>query len=251
MLDRIRSVPLVASLLDGRRVEGERMPSFDRFAPAAPSLAAALAVVVLVAACGGPGAAGPVVGLPSAGDPSGGDGVPGGMDARGQVSADGPVRLTVDGTTHGYAVGRCEIIDDVVYVTAMTDDAAGQFEATLPAWDRELAYAQRDGSVTATVSGADSSGFDLAASRTHAGTSWEWTVSGSEVRVTAIMAHRSTVGASTVAERPDVAIEIDCPGGQFGSGPYAVYFEEEFFPIEPGLERALGDITIDLSLIHI
>ncbi len=146
--------------------------------------------------------------------------------------------------SYAYTVGRCEIIDDVVYVTALTESQTGQLQATLPPWDREIAYSQRDGSVSLTNHGSDGdSTFELVASGHEAGTTWEWTVSGSDVTVEARMANRSAA-----SEYRDVTIDIGCSGGPFGSGIYAEQFAaEEFYPIEPPSNRVPGSVTIGLD----
>ena len=177
-------------------------------------------------------------------------GVPAGP---GGAVADGPIRATFDGGSFTYTAGRCEIIDDVVYVKAISENPGGSFEATLPAWDREIAYSQRDGGVSLTGVGAGPAGtFQLVAGRHDAGTTWEWTVSGSDVQVTARMGNEATAerqdGVARLTEYRDVTIDIQCSGGPFGSGFWAQqYAEEEFFPIEPGLVRAPGSVTIDLD----
>ncbi len=215
-----------------------------------------LVACLALAACGGPGGQ-DGAGQPGDGEmsdptaPGGGGDTSGGGGASGG-STDGPIRVTVDGTTYGYPVGRCEIIDEVVYVTAITEDATGAVDATLPPWDRDIAYPQRDGGIDVSQSGPDGSGFNLEASRSAAGSAWEWTVSGSHVEITATMANLPMALSQEVApglgEYAEVTIDIQCSGGPFGSGPYAAQFAtQEVFPIEPLLVRVPGGVTIELA----
>lgn len=168
-------------------------------------------------------------------------------------TADGPIVARFEGGSFAYPIGRCEVIDDVVYVSALSENPGGSFEATLPAWDREIAYSQRQGRVSLTGTGSSAAdSFQLAAGRNDAGTTWEWTVSGSDVQITARMGNEARAerqdGGSRLTEYRDVTIDIQCSGGVFGSGIWAQqYAEQEFHPIEPGLVRAPGSVTIDLE----
>jgi hypothetical protein len=168
-------------------------------------------------------------------------------------SADGPITATMESGTYGYPVGRCEIVDDVVYVTALAENQTGAFEATLPAWDREIAYAQRSGRVSLTNFGSsDGDTFELVAGRGDPGTTWEWTVSGSSVEVVARMANRTTApredGVERFTEYRDVTIDIECGGGVFGSGPNAERYAQQEFPIvEDPMQRVPGRVSVELE----
>jgi hypothetical protein len=212
-----------------------------------------LATCLAVAACGGPGSSGGDEGSKTGSEASDGDGGTGGDGGAGSGSADGPITAAMESGTYGFDVGRCEIIDDVVYATALNQDQLGSFEATLPPWDRDVAYAQRDGQISLTNYGAaNGDNFELVASRSQIGTTWDWTVSGSNVEVMARMANRTTStrenGIEQFSEYREVTINIECANGAFGSGDFVTQFEEqEFYPIEPSLERAPGSVTIDLD----
>jgi hypothetical protein len=221
-----------------------------------PGSLVAAAVCVALVACGGPtdqNGGGPG-GL---GDP-GTDGATSGVDENGNAggggSGDGPITATMESGTYGFDVGRCEIIDDVVYVEALAESRTGMLEASLPPWDRDLAYADRDGGLSLTNFGAGDphNNFELVAGRGDEGTTWDWTVSGSNVEVAARMANVTTAdrsnGVAVYTEYRDVTIEIECGGGVFGSGIDADRFaEQEFHPIEPSLTRAPGSVTIELG----
>lgn len=226
----------------------------------------ALAVAAVIAACGGPAASG---GGPESQAPAGngsdggsgsgdGDGSDGGGGANepgatSGAAADGPITASMPSGTYAYPAGRCEIIDDAVYVAAGAENQRGAFEATLPAWDREAPYALRDGSVTLTRFGSDTGEvFELVADRNSVGTSWEWTVTGSSIEIQARMADRQTAtrdqGIEEFTDYRDVTIEIECPGGSFGAGADAeLYANHQFFPLEDPMQRVAGRVTVDLD----
>jgi hypothetical protein len=216
-----------------------------------PQWLTAMVIAGIVIACGGPlvpAGDGPATETgPPGGGASGGDGSTSGG------SADGPIVVTMEEGTYAYPSGRCEIIDDVVYVTAVAENMRGAFEARLPAWEREIAFAQRDGSVGASHFGSSGSdNFELVASRSAAGTTWDWTVSGSNVEVTARMGNSSTAtregGVREFTEYRDVTIAIRCSGGPFGPAvAMAPGLQDEFVPMQPSLTRAPGSVTVDLE----
>lgn len=212
-----------------------------------------LAICIAMVACGGPAGPGRGSGVGSGDGDGGADATTNTGDRNPAGSADGPITARMDSGTYAFTVGRCEIIDDVVYVTALSENRTGMFEATLPPWDRDLAFADRDGSISLTNYGAgDGHNFELVAGRRDEGTSWDWTVSGSDVEVTARMANVSTAdrssGVAVYTEYRDVTINIACSGGAFGSGVEAEHYaQQEFSPIEPSLARAPGSVTIELQ----
>ncbi len=215
----------------------------------------ALVVACVIAACGGPDApdAAPDGGTP-AGNGSDGSGTdPNDNASTSGGSADGPIRASMEDGTYAYSAGRCEIIDDALYVIAVAQDQGGGFEATLPEWDREVAYAQREGFVSMTNFGEESDGvFELVAGRGSPGTTWEWTMSGSQVEIVARMANRSNAsrdqGIEEFTDYRDVTIQIDCSGGAFGSGPNAeIYAEHQFFPLQDPMRRVPGTVTVELD----
>jgi hypothetical protein len=177
---------------------------------------------------------------------SGGDG------GGGTSNSEGPITIAFDGRSFGYPIGRCEIIDGVVYAHARAEQAGFQtIELILPEWDREVAHSRRDGRIAAVVSTGDGSGWELVASRGDAGTTWDWTVSGSQVQVTAVMGNRSTAtrnsGIETFTETPEVTITMDCQG-TFGTGfPEGEPMHEEFNLIDPPVDRVPGTVTIALN----
>lgn len=186
-------------------------------------------------------------------DQPSGAGQPSAGGAGSGASTGGPI--TIDGVAApGYDIGRCEIIDDVVYARARSSDVAGPFvgfELVLPAWDRDIAHGQRDGRIS--LSGqTDEGGIELVASRNDEGTTWDWTVSGSHVVVMARMANRTSAtrnddGTSTFTEYPEVTISIDC-NGTFGPGtPETEPTQAEFNQVQPGLARVPGSVTIELE----
>ncbi len=215
----------------------------------------ALVVAGVIAACGGPAASnGAADDQASAGN--GSDGTGNGSNDNGGTSggsADGPITVSMADGTYAYSAGRCEIIDDAVYVIAVAQDQRGGFEATLPPWDREMAYAQREGFVSMTNFGEGSDGaFELVAGRGSPGTTWEWTVSGSDVEIEARMANRTNAtrdqGIEEFTDYRDVTIQIDCSGGAFGSGPNTeIYAEHDFFPLQDPMQRVPGTVTVELD----
>jgi hypothetical protein len=212
-------------------------------------------MVLVLAACGGPAGpdpAGPGGQSDDAG--SGGDGDGGnGNGAGAGGSSDGPITITVDGRTVGYEIGRCDVIDDVVYAQARTEGQAGfaTIEVTLPEWDREIAHSRRDGGVQAVVPAEGGGvGWQLTAGRGDPGTTWEWTVSGSQVEVTAVMGDRTTAnresGIEEFVDYHDVTITMDC-AGPFGTGMPEDPMHEEPFPLDPPVDRVPGSVTVDLE----
>jgi hypothetical protein len=214
------------------------------------SLLALMAACLAISACGGP--ANPLGDIPfTATQPPGGTGSqPGDGGGTSDGSADGPIVLSMEAGRYAYPTGRCEIVDDVVYVRGFAPDMRGAFQATLPAWDRELAYLQRAGLVSATHAGQSAADtFELYASRSTEGTTWEWTVSGDDVEVSARMMNRTTAtGDADVPEFRDVVIDIQCAGGLFGAGAEtAPWAQEEFVRVEPTWVRVPGNVTIELE----
>ena len=212
-----------------------------------------LAACLALAACGGPATQnGDSDGeTPASRAPAGGGS--GGNGGGSGSSADGPITVAMDSGTYAYTVGRCEIINDVVYVTALGEGMASAFEATLPEWDRDIAYAQRQGGVTLTNFGsASGDNFELVAGRNDQGTTWDWTVSGADVEVVARMANRMTAtrneGVEEFTEYRDVTIDIQCSGGAFGSGSDAERFaQHEFAIVEDPMQRVPGRVTVALE----
>jgi hypothetical protein len=211
-----------------------------------------LAACLALAACGGPAVQpGDSDGEPSGTAPSGGGSGGGGGTTGG--SGGGPITVAMDSGTYAYPAGRCEIIDDVVHVTARGQGMASAFEATLPEWDRDMAYSQRSGRVSLTNFGsATGDNFELVAGSNDQGTTWDWTVSGANVEVVARMANRTTAtreeGVEEFTEYRDVTINILCSGGAFGSGPDAESFaEHEFAPFEDPMQRVPGRVTVELE----
>jgi hypothetical protein len=213
-----------------------------------------LAACLALAACGSPGlqpsesdGGAPPGTAPSGTAPSGGGGGTGGG------SGGGPITVAMESGTYAYNVGRCEIIDGVVHVTALGQGMASALEATLPEWDRDMAYSQRYGRVSLTnIGSAAGDNFELVAGRNDQGTTWDWTVSGANVAVVARMGNRMTAtrdeGVEEFTEYRDVTIDIQCSGGVFGSGPDAERFaEHEFGTIEDPMQRVPGRVTVELE----
>jgi hypothetical protein len=218
------------------------------------SLLAAAALCLIVVSCAAPGSEDPFAdqpGQPSA--PGGGNG-DGGIGGNGEgVATEGPITIATDGQSFGYEVGRCEVIDGVVYAQARGGDRTGfaTIEATLPEWDREIAHSRRTGSVYAVIPRSSPGiGLELTASRNDPGTFWEWTVSGSQVEVTATMGDRTTAsrdsGVETFVDYHDVTITIDC-SGTFGVAAPGEPMHAEFRPEEAPTDRVPGSVTVDLE----
>lgn len=215
-----------------------------------------LAVSLAVSACGTQGADGnDPGGAGSTAGPPGGDGGStgnGGGTTNGSGGG-GPITARMDSGTYGYTTGRCEIIDDVVYLEAVDEAGTGGIEVTLPEWDREIAYARRDGRVSMSRSGSDTGDtFELVAGRGESGTTWDWIVSGQGVTVTARMGNRSTAtrdgGVEQFTEYRDVTIDIQCSGGVFGSGPFAdLYADRELSIIEDPMQRVPGRVSVEVE----
>lgn len=210
-------------------------------------LAAGLCLAVV--GCGAPGApeGSDTPASPSSGD-SGGTADGGDADGGGP-GTEGPITIAFEGRSFGYPIGRCDITDGVVYARARAGSRS--FEVTLPEWDRDVAYSRREGSISAVVAG-DGSFWELTGSRDDAGTTWDWTVSGTQVEVRAVMGNRTTAtldsGVETFTETPDVTISMDCQG-TFGTGfPEGEPMHEEFSLLGPPRnDRIPGSVTVDLE----
>jgi len=219
----------------------------------------ALVTAAAVAACGGPAAPDGQGDQAPEGNGSGGNGSGSsgsGSNGNGGTSggsADGPITATMDSGSYAYTVGRCEIVDGVVQVDAAADDGRSGFQATLPEWDREMAYSQREGRVSLSNAVSDpDDAFELIAGRNTPGTTWDWTVSGSNVEVVARMANRMTAtrdqGSEEFTDYRDVTIRIECNGGVFGSGMMAeIYADREFFPMQDPMQRVPGSVSVELE----
>jgi hypothetical protein len=213
-----------------------------------------LVIAIALVACGGPpGLDGDIDGDPPAGNGSGDNGGSDGNGAPNRGSAEGPITATLESGTYGFTVGRCEIIDDVVYVTASGGGMTGAFEATLPEWERDTPYSWRESRVSMTNFGSSTGdNFELVASRNDPGTTWDWTVSGSVVEIVARMGDRMTAnredGAERFTEYRDVTFHIQCAGGVFGSGPDAERFAQHQFPIlQDPMQRVPGRVTVEIE----
>lgn len=213
-----------------------------------------IAACLAVAGCAAPGATDgqhdPAGQSGGAGDGGGGD-VGGNGD--GGASSEGPITIAFDGQSIGYEIGRCEVIDGVVYARARGGERTGfaSFEATLPEWDREIAHSRRHGRINAIVPGDDGGvGWELTASFGDPGTTWDWTVSGSQVEVSAVMGDRTTAsrdsGIETFVDYYDVTITMECTG-TFGTGDPGERMHEEFFPLDPPIDRVPGSLTVELN----
>jgi hypothetical protein len=186
---------------------------------------------------------------------AGGDGN-GGSDGNGGgdgFATEGPITIATDNQSFGYEIGRCEIIDGVVYAQARGGDRTGfvTIEATLPEWDREIAHSRRTGSIYAVIPRSTPGiGLELTASRGDAGTTWDWTVSGSQVEVTATLGDRTTAtrdsGVETFTEYHDVTITMEC-SGTFGAGVPGEPMHEDFRLEEAPTDRVPGNVTVAMD----
>ncbi|MBX3029193.1 MAG: hypothetical protein KF809_03460 [Chloroflexi bacterium] len=165
-------------------------------------------------------------------------------NAGGLGDVDAPVTATFRGQTYGFAVGTCEVRDDVVIVDAQSRDFRGSISVHWPAADEGIPLARRNGRVNLDVWGAST--FSLSAEPWTVGTRLTASVSGTDARVTAQMADTST--PTWVGEEPppleivEVVIDIRCDERGFGgSAPVPDY--------EPWVEqpRPGGRITVDLD----
>lgn len=213
-----------------------------------------LAACLAIAGCAAPGAPGgsSAPAGPSTGDGGNGNGN-GGGGGGGGTNSEGPITIEVGGQSFGYEIGRCEIIDGVVYAQGRGGDRTGfmSIEATLPEWDREIAHSRRTGSIYANIPGSSpGTGLELTASRNNPGTSWSWTVSGSRVDVSAVMGDRGTAtredGVETFIDYHDVTITMEC-SGIFGVGTPGERMHEDFRLEEPPNDRVPGSVTVDLN----
>lgn len=204
------------------------------------------AVALLAMACGGSPAEGDRMTDSPTPSGEGGTGENPGAD-RGNPTA--PITVTVDGTPYGYELGRCEIIDDVVYAAARGGSHSGNLALALPGWDVERPYAHRDGQVT--VYHNDHS--TLEANRESNGTTWEWTVNGNEIEVNASLGNRDTAeyveGRWHFGDWHDVTIRIDCPQGTFGSptAAGAAGVHAALTPVSPRVQPVPGSVTVELG----
>jgi hypothetical protein len=208
-----------------------------------------------VVGCGGSGDAG------DAGDEGGGAGQSTGAGSGdgdgsgdgGPANPEGPITIAFDGRSVGYSIGRCEVIDGVVHARARGGEQTGfqTIELTLPDWDREIAHSRRYGRIAAVVASGDGAGSEHVASSNDAGTTWDWRVSGSQVVVDAVMGDRSTAtrneGIETFTETPSVTITMDCQGNVGTGFPEGEPMHEEFFPLDPPVDRVPGKVTIELN----
>jgi len=218
-----------------------------------------LAACLVVAGCAGPGATGGQVQTPgqSSGTPTAAaDGSAGGggqaSAGGGGLNSDAPIVVAFDGHQFGYSIGRCEVIDGVVYAQARGEAGFGilGFELELPDWDREQAHSRRDGRISAALSDGSVT-YELVAGRNDAGTSWDWTISGSRVEVVAVMGNRTTAtrsnGVESFTQTPRVTITMDCRG-TFGQGfPSGEPTHKEFNLLNPPTDRVPGSVAIELE----
>lgn len=221
------------------------------------------ALCLIVAGCAAPNSVGPDGEAPgqssNPGDGTGSGNLEGSSDPGG-FPTEGPITITIDGKSFGYELGRCEVIDDVVYARAEgfgREDhatfAISMMELTLPEWDREIAHVHRTGSIRAVIPN-DAGGIssELTAGRGDPGTTWDWTVSGSRVEVSAVMGDRTTAaradGAETFVDYYDVTITMDCTGTfGVGAGVPDEPMHEDFRLEEAPTDRVPGSVTVELE----
>ncbi len=213
----------------------------------------AVGLCLVIVGCAAPGDTDRDGGRAGQSSDAGEGGGDGGDGSGGEAtSSEGPITIVVDGHSFGYDIGRCEVIEGVVYAQARAGDFMASIEVTLPEWDRDIAHSRRYGSIYAGIAGDGGVPQELVASRSDAGTTWDWTVSGSQVEVTAVTGNRSTAtrgesGLETFTEYPQVTITMDCQG-IFGTGfPESEPMHEDFFLLDPPTDRVPGTVTIDLE----
>jgi hypothetical protein len=217
-----------------------------------PSGLVAAALCLIIAGCAAPGSEEPIAEQPGQSSDTGSSNGGGGGNGRG-IATDGPITIATDGQTFGYEVGRCEVIDGVVYAKARGGDRTGyaSIETILPEWDREIAHSRRTGSISAIIPGSSpGTGLELTASRNDPGTTWDWTISGSQAEVVAKMGDRGTAtrdgGVETFVDLYDVTISMDC-SGTFGLGAPGEPMHEDFRLEDAPTDRVPGSVTVQLE----